>query len=344
MLERDGHEGRCSSLETVVTRRVSCQSCDRRRRPRQGEWGEKRRAPPPPPPPPGDAGTHREVQLAAARHINTTMNWVLALVVTCAHCESAAQDCGPCVEQLQNPHHHPCRSQPSCRSWNDQMLSLPQGEPRAWMMTLALGHRTTPNRFAHRGYRNNCSDLAQRRPRLFESGLTGKLLPSGVGLFEPGVPEDVTGPLDFVMRVNRQVFVQGILRTQSKRCDPAKAITAGRLCSHAELVAFGTWMVCDGMGGATKHPWPGAGCVQVAQGYCLRLRSYERRGSIAERSGPEREARYDERYRHVLGEDLRRRQGDIGLLLEQAVAWVTSFPTTSGFVSMQAPSRSTARL
>jgi len=99
------------------------------------------------------------------------------------------------------------------------------------------------------------SDLAQRG-RDFREWTYGKLLPSGVGLFEPGVPEDVTGPLDFVMRVNRQVFVQGILRTQSKRCDPAKAITAGRLGSHAELVAFGTWMVCDGMPGATKHPGP----------------------------------------------------------------------------------------
>ena len=135
------------------------------------------------------------------------------------------------------------------------MLSLPQGEPRAWMMTLAYGCRTT-------AVGSQTKDTAQLPPTTTNARhqldlYYGNMLPQGVGLFEAGVPEDATDPLDFVMRVNRQIFVKALLTGKSRRSDFANAILkSGQLKRHAELVAFGTWMVCDGMRGAKKHPGP----------------------------------------------------------------------------------------
>lgn len=94
-------------------------------------------------------------------------------------------------------------------------------------------------------------EQAQRRWRELSHH---KRVPAGIGLFEEGNPDDTKAPSSFVMRVNRQVFVQAVLRPNSKRCDLATAISsAGRLGLHAELVVFGTWMVADGMPGATKR-------------------------------------------------------------------------------------------
>ncbi|WP_156945966.1 hypothetical protein [Roseicyclus elongatus] len=85
----------------------------------------------------------------------------------------------------------------------------------------------------------------------------GKLL-GGVGdLFEEGIPEDATDPMGFVKRVNRQMLVQAVLNADSQKRDVTPAMKAsGELRLSGELVAFGAWMVRDGMPGAKGRPGP----------------------------------------------------------------------------------------
>lgn len=46
---------------------------------------------------------------------------------------------------------------------------------------------------------------AQMRERIYR-----KVVPSGIGLFEEGNPDHTKDPVSFVMRVNRQVFIQAV--------------------------------------------------------------------------------------------------------------------------------------
>jgi len=90
-------------------------------------------------------------------------------------------------------------------------------------------------------------DISKKR-ELFHDLLYRKPLPSGIGLFEPGNPDDATDPPGFVMRVNRQIFVRAIRPNSRSRFGLATTISAkGQLGLHAELIVFGTWMVCNSM-------------------------------------------------------------------------------------------------
>lgn len=82
-----------------------------------------------------------------------------------------------------------------------------------------------------------------------------KSLLSGTGLFEIGLPEDAASPEGFILRVNRQVFLRMLRPTHRARFELATAISPdGGLRSHAELIVFGTWLLCNGMPGSRARP------------------------------------------------------------------------------------------
>ena len=209
---------------------------------------------------------------------------------------------------------------------------------------LARSYERPPSVCTPRIYSPTIVDLAPRGPRLSRVRLTESCFPSGFDLLRPGVPEDVTCPWLCEAREPAGISCKGIRECRSKRRS-SKGDTAGGRFATRRTWSPSETEIESALPCGPRTPWPGAGCVQVAQGYCSRLRSYERRGSIAERSGSGTmrrvtTKRYSPRFWR---EESRRAKASIGPPPQQAVAGSHPYGLPSGG-SMQAPSRSTARL